>query len=261
MPKPVYCHLKTSTFDADYAAYERAGAPLELCIYGEELDQWKTNGVADKLARLKRGYDPPTTLHGPVYGWDPASKDGAIRELAWRRLKADFEIAALIDPETIVFHSSYNHYQYGFIQDYWIETTADFYRRALAELPGKARLAIENIYDTDPEPLCKMIAAVDDPRLGHCFDIGHFTMFQKNYAADRWLAAFAGKLYHLHVHDNRGREDLHLPPGQGSIDYRPLIAVLEKTAHPFSATIEGLSPEANFAGVDYVRRHFPTYGI
>ena len=81
-----------------------------------------------------------------------------------------------------------------------------------------------------PEMLVEIARGVDDPRLGLCLDVGHAnTVVSKTPPAD-WLAPMLPDLRHVHLHDNHGALDEHLPLGAGTIDFAPILAVL--AAHP-----------------------------
>ena len=82
------------------------------------------------------------------------------------------------------------------------------------------RFTLENIYEESPATLTALVDRLDSPWLGHCFDIGHWRLFGSTPQAE-WLAAIAPRLLHLHLHDNRGLSDDHLPVGEGIIDYAP----------------------------------------
>lgn len=81
-----------------------------------------------------------------------------------------------------------------------------------------------------PEMLVEIARGVDDPRLGLCLDVGHAnTVVSKTPPAD-WLAPMLPDLRHVHLHDNHGALDEHLPLGTGTIDFAPILAAL--AAHP-----------------------------
>lgn len=64
------------------------------------------------------------------------------------------------------------------------------------------------------------------PDVGICLDTGH--SFLSGDLLGR-LRAFAPRLITLHVHDNRGKKDDHLPPGEGNINWPELTNALEAT--------------------------------
>jgi len=256
MSRPVYRHVSSRSFDDDLDYHIQINAPLELCLHGDELDNWKTNGMGERIQKLLDTYSPKMCLHGPIFAWDPASYDKAMRDTCWNRTMALFEVVDLVKPETIVLHSSYIHQVRQFDQKNWRDMTIDFYQRLLEHLPNNGcRIAIENIFEQHPFLLAEVIHGINDERVGHCFDIGHFNMFQKGFKADNWLKPFGDKLYHLHLHDNYGQEDLHLPPGTAGIDFAPLLETLASYSHHFTATVEGKNIDDNDTAVEWVQTH------
>jgi len=86
-----------------------------------------------------------------------------------------------------------------------------------------------------------LVDACDSPRLGHCFDVGHWNMFGQTALAD-WLARISSRLLHLHLHDNFGDSDAHLPIGQGNINFAALFARISEQPTLPSMTLEAHSP-------------------
>ena len=50
------------------------------------------------------------------------------------------------------------------------------------------------------------------------------------------------RLLQLHLHDNRGVNDDHLPVGEGIIDYAPVLGLLDR-APAISITLEAHDPD------------------
>ena len=78
----------------------------------------------------------------------------------------------------------------------------------------------------DVRNMAKMIREIGSVRLRMCFDTGHAHM--TGDVADQ-LRRCADVVQYLHVHDNDGREDSHLVPGEGTIDW-PALAVTIRSA-------------------------------
>lgn len=57
------------------------------------------------------------------------------------------------------------------------------------------------------------------------------------------LASFDDRLAHVHVSDNFGVDDLHLPLGAGSIAWAEVIASLQAVGYAGTVTLEVFSPE------------------
>jgi sugar phosphate isomerase/epimerase len=121
---------------------------------------------------------------------------------------------------------------------------------AIAQLAEDAagrgiRLMVENLdrqFATVAD-LRPVLEAFDD--LGFHLDIGHANLRlglgEANRSAEL-LAAFGNRLAHVHISDNRGgTEDLHLPLGAGSIDWRAQIRTLKSHGYDGTVTLEVFS--------------------
>ena len=86
---------------------------------------------------------------------------------------------------------------------------------------------------------------VNDPYLGVCFDTGHaFVTGDNCYDAIKTLGE---DLMTLHVHDDAGRQDRHLFPFQGSVDWEGFIKGLREIGFDGCISLEtavsGKTPE------------------
>lgn len=80
------------------------------------------------------------------------------------------------------------------------------------------RIAIENGNDLGIMAyLIALVDSVDGPALGICVDTGHAALGELGPA--RAVRMSGERLYSLHLQDNWGGSDHHLPPGCGRIDW------------------------------------------
>jgi len=84
-------------------------------------------------------------------------------------------------------------------------------------------VAFENVEESDPAPGIALLEALGDYPCGFCLDVGHAHAFS-GLAPRAWVQRLGPRIVHLHVHDNSGDDDRHLPPGEGSIDFAQLYA-------------------------------------
>ena len=96
------------------------------------------------------------------------------------------------------------------------------------------KLFIENTCES-PELMARVLAAV--PTADFTLDTGHSMLYGDG--PESYLTRLGSRLRHLHLHDNLGGDserlhDLHLPPGQGVIDWPRLTSALQ--AHQFRGT-------------------------
>ncbi len=74
--------------------------------------------------------------------------------------------------------------------------------------------------------------------LGVCCDIGHsFVTGGMNYIKN-FLNTFSENLHHVHMHDNNGEGDEHLPLGKGSINFDMVARILKKINYNETITFE-----------------------
>lgn len=102
----------------------------------------------------------------------------------------------------------------------------------LFALDNGVLLVLENLGKTGIASLRQALDNIGtEPKktgLGICIDIGHA---HRSCSADgirpeAFLAEFGDLIYELHVHDNIGDKDLHRPPGEGTIDWPPVVQAM-----------------------------------
>jgi sugar phosphate isomerase/epimerase len=83
--------------------------------------------------------------------------------------------------------------------------------------------------------LFDLIAALDRPELALALDTGHAQISADPPSETR----AAGRLLRTtHVHDNDGRQDTHLPPGLGTLDWPAWVEALDAIAYPGPILLE-----------------------
>ncbi|MQB01562.1 MAG: TIM barrel protein [Actinobacteria bacterium] len=123
---------------------------------------------------------------------------------------------------------------------------------AIANLVGDAA---ERGVTVMVENLDRLFSSVEDlqpifeavPKARFHLDVGHANLNLglrgKNRTPDL-VAAFGDRLAHVHVSDNRGgAEDLHLPLGAGTVDWRSAIRTLKEAGYAGTVTLEVFSRE------------------
>jgi sugar phosphate isomerase/epimerase len=104
---------------------------------------------------------------------------------------------------------------------------------ALFEMADRAgvQLALEVIPNalSTPESLVALIEEdLDGLEVGICVDVGHAHMMGDLGDA---IECCSGHIWTTHLHDNRGRSDDHLTPGQGSIDWPATLMGFQKVGY------------------------------
>jgi sugar phosphate isomerase/epimerase len=108
-------------------------------------------------------------------------------------------------------------------------------------------LMLENYitpFDT-PRIFERIIEAV--PNLKIHLDIGHCNIGHNVYEMVDWFYKhFEERIIHLHIHDNQGKMDEHLPLGCGNIDWKKIIKILKDHGYNNTATLEVFSRDKDY---------------
>ncbi len=83
--------------------------------------------------------------------------------------------------------------------------------------------------------LAELGGDLDRPELALALDTGHANLTSS--AAGETLAA-GGRLRTTHVHDNNGRQDAHLPPGFGTVDWPSWVRALDAIGYTEPVMLE-----------------------
>ena len=167
-------------------------------------------------------------LHGPFNELFPCAIDPKARQLAAYRFSQAAALAQAYGAGKLVLHGGFNPQMY--YPQWYVEQSVLFWRGFLQEVPPDFVLALENVMEPSPDTLVSIAAGVDDPRLGLCLDVGHANTCVSRTPPLDWIAPMAPYLRHVHLHNNRGQEDLHAPLDEGTVPMQEVIdAVLERS--------------------------------
>ncbi len=130
--------------------------------------------------------------------------------------------------------------------------------RALKEIVEYGRknsvaINLENLSETaeDLEPVINEV-----PSLGLTLDVGHANLGGSENKSIAIIEKFGKRSRHVHLHDNRGgqsqADDLHLPIGDGTVDFRAIMTSLMNAGYDSTLTLE-VKPEFQGAGRNRIK--------
>lgn len=102
----------------------------------------------------------------------------------------------------------------------------------LAEEKG-VNIALENL--RKPEYLQFVFSNIQSSRLEFCYDSGHENCYSKGMDL---LGVYGSKLMALHLHDNDGIDDQHRIPGDGTINWNPIVQKIKSTRYNGAISLE-----------------------
>lgn len=200
---------------------------VELLMDGEKWDDMEKSfkKLSSKLKELPIGY----TIHPPAWDINLTSENKAIREASFFEYKKAIEFAGMIQASHVVIHPGFC---FSPVFDKRLaKQRAEDYIHQLCEFakPLNVKLAIENVgYNGSSiftqDEFISFLENIHDTA-GYLLDIGHANL-------NRWdipqiMKQTKDRLIALHVHDNNGTGDDHLPIGEGTVPWQEIF----KTIH------------------------------
>uniref|UniRef100_A0A7C2G4N3 Sugar phosphate isomerase/epimerase n=1 Tax=Thermus islandicus TaxID=540988 RepID=A0A7C2G4N3_9DEIN len=167
------------------------------------------------------------TLHLPFVELNPASLIPSVRKLAEERLLKALEFGEALGARVGVLHTG----QVPVRHPLALSLAREALERTLsALLPLPFPVALENLAlgEEDllkgPEALKALLERF--PLYGFCLDVGHALVELGPRGPLLYWEALGERLLHLHLHDNHGRRDDHLPVGAGRVPWERLAPLL-----------------------------------
>ncbi len=231
------------------------GLSLEVGLDHQALDLYRIRDFRHAASLLKR-QKIKCTVHAPFCDISPGAFDGLVRRASIKRLQEALRVARYFEPEVVVFHSGYHPGYHRERKEAWL----DLVKAGIAEVLALAEkwglcLALENVFESAAALLTNIVEEINSPFLGYCFDAGHAFAFAKS-SWRPWLEAFEERLLELHVHDNEGHWDDHLPPGRGKIPFEEIFKFLVEKGRRPVVTFEAHREEDVLPGYLYLKELF-----
>lgn len=173
--------------------------------------------------------------HGPKEG-DPNDVE-ALNGLYLPKVLELFPVMQSLSMRLLTIHLWLDR---RFVQKNALDSKLDILKRMVekaAEYP--ITVCIENLSEEarDLEPAFHKI-----PALMMTLDLGHGELLCEKNRCAGFIEKFPERIQHVHLHDNRGgnshTDDLHLPPGEGVIDFRGLFEALRRMDYDRTVTLE-----------------------
>lgn len=240
----LYVHVPVALFSERVDFLLARKLQPEVACQDADMANLDMEELADSAAVLAEA-GLKTVLHAPFVNFLPGAEDFRGRQQTMSLLEQTLNLAERIKAGKIVFHPGLVANATEREMDAWLEGAYVLWSNYIswARL-NNCVFCIENIYETSPDPLLRLISAIKSPYFGHVFDIGHWNIFSSE-PLTRWLDAVSAHIHHLHLHDNRGSMDEHLAIGSGTVPFDQLFAWIAGSNTPaLSMTLENHSRRA-----------------
>ena len=237
----------------DYLPYlKKHRLDLEIYFPASSLDELRPEDIGVLKGNLD--YNPSVSLHAPFMDMSPGAVDSKVRDVTAQRFSHVMDIAEVLSPKAVVFHSGYEKWKYGHRPDIWLEGSLRTWKPLIERADRlNVKIAIENIFEDEPSNLRLLMEELHSRSFGICFDTGHCNLFT-TVPLRRWLDELKPYIFELHLHDNDKTADQHLPIGDGSFDFKGLFSALRDA--DCLCTIEAHSPEGVMKSIERLKGHF-----
>ena len=200
--------------------------------------------LAERLQELRASYTLNYSIHAPYADTNLSADDDLIREWILKRIRASIRFASELEARCVVVHPGWTTATDRFMKG----RAWDLNLRSLHWLLRYAEeygvsLLVENV----PEPTPYLMVTADDfqmffdemeLQMGMTLDVAHANLQGETY---EFMSRFGDKIKHMHVSDNHGARDQHLPVGEGSIDWGRVVSSARGTGFTGWLVVESYS--------------------
>lgn len=188
--------------------------------------------IVEQLQELRASYDLEYSIHAPYADTNLSADDDLIREWILKRIRYSIRFASDLEARCVVIHPGWTTATDRFMKGrawelnirslHWLQRYSQEYG---------VPLLIENV----PPPTPYLLITVEDFNLFFdeeqidmrmVLDVAHANIQSEVFD---FLKMHGDKIEHIHVSDNRGRKDQHLPIGEGEINWSMVVESIKAT--------------------------------
>ena len=167
----------------------------------------------------------------------------SLREASLREMFHSLEVAAELGSRKVVLHPGH----IGGLGVYVKEAALARANDSMASIIGRAQalglcVCLENMFPRchayfRPADFVEVLQRFPDLKL--TLDTGHANIGNPDgLQILEFIEKFGHRIGHLHVSDNYGKRDDHIPVGAGTIDFLKIVKALKKCGYDDTATLE-----------------------
>ena len=206
-------------------------------------------GRKEKIQGLLRECALELVVHLPTFVW-PADLTPRIRKASVEECLEAMEMAAQFQARCLVLHPGSFLGLGNVARDLSRKAALESLETLLERASGLGlRVGLENMFPrggwlVTPEDFAFVMERF--PGLGITLDVGHAFIGGGLRRAVGFLESFPERILHLHVSDNWGERDDHLPIGAGRVPYAKVVEALKACDYQGWVTFEVFSPDRDY---------------
>ncbi len=222
---------------------------IELKMDPPEATPEKILSQKTSILTLLERYKMDIVGHLPTFVWTSDLYESLRKVSVQENLNA-LEASAELGIKKVVLHPGYIMGLGKFIFDKAKEYGMESIRTILKKAGDLGiTLCIENMFPqsnflSHPREFQEVFDTFPDLRL--TLDIGHANLGPEKNKALEFIHRYGYRISHVHVNDNFGKEDNHLPIGAGIIDFEKILKELKQSLYDETITLEVFSRDRDY---------------
>jgi len=218
---------------------------VELAMDPPEATPDKIAGQRLEILQSLKRHNLELVGHLPTFV-NSANLYSSLREASLREIFSAMEVGALIGMQKVALHPGYVSGLAVFVK----ERVKQYALDAIAATCERAKklgitVCLENLppgttFWNDPDEFRELFDTF--PELQFTLDAGHANIGRTRKKGIQFIRKYAGRIKHVHVSDNFGARDEHLPIGDGTVPFLQTVRALLRMGYDDTITIEVFTP-------------------
>ncbi|MEE0941896.1 MULTISPECIES: sugar phosphate isomerase/epimerase family protein [unclassified Methanobrevibacter] len=221
--------------------------------YAELVHQYPAEFIDSEILE---SYSLKYSIHAPFMDVNIASPQDQSRLNSIAQIKSSIDLANEINAEAVVVHPGLISF---LANKYFKKEVYEFANQSIKEIGDYAKnlgvmATIENMPNFESmiyQNIADLNQLLVENEMHMTLDIGHAN--HVGYAPDEMIF---DSIKHIHVHDNLGDDDSHLPLGEGSIDLKYIINTLESKNYDGIYILEVNDYDSIKKSYEYMKKNF-----
>ncbi len=221
--------------------------------YAELVHQYPAEFIDSEILE---SYSLKYSIHAPFMDVNIASPQDQSRLNSIAQIKSSIDLANEINAEAVVVHPGLISF---LANKYFKKEVYEFANQSIKEIGDYAKdlgvmATIENMPNFESmiyQNIVDLNQLLVENEMHMTLDIGHAN--HVGYAPDEMIF---DSIKHIHVHDNLGDDDSHLPLGEGSIDLKYIINTLESKNYDGIYILEVNDYDSIKKSYEYMKKNF-----
>ena len=221
--------------------------------YAELVHQYPAEFIDSEILE---SYSLKYSIHAPFMDVNIASPQDQSRLNSIAQIKSSIDLANEINAEAVVVHPGLISF---LANKYFKKEVYEFANQSIKEIGDYAKdlgvmATIENMPNFESmiyQNIADLNQLLVENEMHMTLDIGHAN--HVGYAPDEMIF---DSIKHIHVHDNLGDDDSHLPLGEGSIDLKYIINTLESKNYDGIYMLEVNDYDSIKKSYEYMKKNF-----